>query len=285
MDIEFVRNWNPPPRREHYDAQRTMLYALGAGAGYAPEDLSYVYEKQLKALPTMAVVLASEGFWFDDPRAGIDWKNALHGEQSLELHRPLPPVGEVIGRTRVDAIYDKGPNKGAQLIQLQTLHDAQSDALLATIRATVLLRGDGGFGGSSAGLPKPHPLPERPCDTSIALATRPEQAAIYRLSGDRNPLHIDPAVAQQAGFERPILHGLCSYAFAGRAVIKALCNGDPERLQRLDVRFSNPVFPGDTLVTEIWHEAEGVAAFRVRVLERGIVAIDNGLVKYRRPTR
>jgi acyl dehydratase len=280
MNLEAVRNWNPAPIRERYDAQRTILYALGTGAGSDPADLPYIYEKQLRALPMMAVVLASDGFWFDDPRFGIDWTKLLHGEQMLEWHRPLPPTGEVIGQTKVEAIYDRGTEKGALVVQTHTLHDADSGELIATNRATLVLRGDGGFGGSSAGAPIPHPIPERPFDLTLALPTRPEQAAIYRLSGDPNPLHIDPQVARRAGFEHPVLHGLCSYAIAGRAVIKILCDGNPDRLKRLDVRFSSPVFPGETLVTEIWKEEPGRAAFRVRAAERDVVVINNGLAEY-----
>lgn len=288
MNIDATKSWNPPGRRERYDAQRTILYALGVGAGRGPDDLPFVYEKQLRALPTMAAVLASEGFWFDDPRFGIDWPRLLHGEQRLEIHRPLQPAGELIGQTRVDAIYDKGADKGALLVQSQTLHDARSGELIATIGATLMLRGDGGFGATVYGPntasgtqpPKPHRLPEHRHDIEIAIATRPEQAALYRLSGDPNPLHIVPAVAQTAGFERPILQGLCSYGIAGLSIIKTLCNGDPERLRRLDARFISPVFPGETLVTEIWHERKGGAAFRVRVAERDVVAISNGRAEY-----
>ena len=161
------------------------------------------------------------------------------------------------------------------------LHDAASGDLLATIGSTAFLRGDGGFGGRSDGAPKPHPMPtDRPADLTLDFATRPEQALIYRLSGDYNPLHVDPEVAVAGGFPAPILHGLCTYGIAGRAAVKGLCGGDPARLKRLDVRFSSPVYPGETLRVEIWREGAGQASLRVRVVERDLVVLQNGLVEY-----
>ena len=280
MDIDSVMRWNPEPIRERYDSRRTILYALGVGAGAQPDELRYVYEHGLEALPTMAVVLATEGFPAKADPTGIDWGRALHGEQGLEMHRPLPGTGDVIGRSRIDGLYDKGPGKDAILVQSRTLHDATTGDLIATTRATIILRGQGGFGGTAEGAPRPHAMPERPFDLSVALPTRPDQAAIYRLSGDLNPLHIDPAAAHRLGFDHPILHGLCSYAIAGRAVVTALCGGDAGRLTRLDVRFSAPVFAGETLVTEIWKEDAGRAAFRVRVAERDTIVLNNGLAEY-----
>jgi acyl dehydratase len=184
----------------------------------------------------------------------------------------------LIGQTSIEGLYDKG-SKGAVLALKRELRDADG-VLLATVRSSAFLRADGGFGGSSAGQAFPHLIPDRPPDTSLSIATRLDQALIYRMSGDFNPLHVDPAVARQAGFERPILHGLCTYGIAGRAIIKALCGGDPERLRRLDVRFSTPVYPGETLVTEIWLEEGQRAAFRVKVAERDVVALNNGRADY-----
>ncbi|NLR73515.1 3-alpha,7-alpha,12-alpha-trihydroxy-5-beta-cholest-24-enoyl-CoA hydratase [Novosphingobium sp. ERN07] len=270
------------PVTDAYGFERTILYALGVGAAtdLAPSDMTLVYERGLKALPTMAVVLGNESFWMDDPETGITFAQVLHGEQGLEIHKPLPPSAKLIGQTSVEGLFDKG-TKGAVLLLKRTLHDDAAGDLIATVRASVFLRADGGFGGSCKGQPLPYPIPDRKHDLSIALPTRPDQALIYRLSGDFNPLHVDAVLAHTAGFDRPILQGLCSYGIAGRAIIRALCNGDPERITRLDVRFSAPVYPGETLVTEIWREGPGRAAFRVRIAERNVVALNNGLVEYK----
>jgi acyl dehydratase len=278
MNVDVVRNWTAAPVVDRYDASRTILYALGVGAGV--DELDYVYEKHLRAVPTLAVVLASEGFWLQDPRTGVDWSQIVQGAQSLELHRPLPPTGELVGQMKVDALVDRGADKGATIYYTRTLRDAATGELVATVGLTVIMRGDGGFGTSSGTLPIPHPVPDRDPDIATIMETRPDQAAIYRLSGDLNPLHIDPDFAHGVGFERPILHGLCTYGVAVRAAIQTLCDGAPERLRRFDARFSSPVYAGDRLVVDFWYEAEGQAAFRVRAPDRGVTVMSNGLVRW-----
>jgi acyl dehydratase len=281
VNKDVVLNWTFAPVAERYDSNRTILYALGVGAGMEGNeaDLRLVYERDLKALPTLAVVLAADKPWMTDPRTGITFTRLLHGEEKLEIHHPLPATGVVIGQTFIEGLYDKGP-KGAVLVLKRELRDEAGGTLLATVRSSAFLRADGGFGGQSDGQALPQSIPERAPDIAVSIQTRPDQALIYRMSGDRNPLHIDPAVARQAGFQRPILHGLCSYGIAGRAIINALCDGDPDLLRRLDVRFSTPVYPGETLVIEIWREGRGRAAFRVRVAEREVVALNNGRADY-----
>jgi acyl dehydratase len=286
MPLDYDRLMSMPPMetRHVFGVKDTILYALGVGAGLdAPTDpgeLQFVYEEGLKALPTMAVVLGYPGFWAKDPRYGIDWKRLLLGEESIEIHRPLPVEGVVLGVTTIDEIYDKGAGKGAVMYSSRRIYDEARGALIATARKGAFLRGDGGFGGRPDGAPAPHPLPDRAPDLTLDMPTRPEQALIYRLSGDYNPLHVDPATAAAGGFARPILHGLVSYAIAGRAVIKALCEGRPERLTRIDARFSSPVFPGETLSVDLWREGPGRAAFRVRIAARGVTALQNGYVEY-----
>jgi acyl dehydratase len=277
-----VKNWPIPEAVQSYTARDTILYALGVAAATSnpAEDLSFVYEKKLRALPTMAMVLAPGPLWVADPATGIDLRKLLHGEQSLILHKPLPAEGTVVSRSRVEEIYDKGADKGAVMIILRELFDQASKDLLATARSSVFLRGNGGFGGSAEGQPRPHPIPERAADATLDLPTRPEQALIYRLSGDINPLHVDPKFAAGGGFDKPILHGLCSYGVAGRAVLKLLCGNDPARLKALNVRFASPVFPGETLRTEVWKEGPGRAAFRVHVVERDLLVLNNGYVEY-----
>lgn len=265
----------PIESRQTLTRRDTMLYALGVGA----TELAYVYEENLQALPTMAVVLAGPGFLWRDPALGADWKKILHGEQMLTLHRPLPPEGVFVGMTRFEAVEDKGPDKGAIVMVARDIA-AEDGTPLATVRAKTFLRGDGGCGSAGPPLPVPPPVPERAPDIVVPLPTAPNQALIYRLSGDYNPLHIDPAVAKAGGFAAPILHGLCTYGVTARGLLMGLAQGTDAKIGRIDARFSAPVYPGETIVTEIWHEAPGRAAFRARVAERDLVVLTNGVLEY-----
>ncbi|KDD49806.1 MaoC-like protein [Bordetella bronchiseptica OSU553] len=192
------------------------------------------------------------------------------------MYRPLPVAGTVIGRTRVTEVYDRGPEKGAVVHARRDVVDAATDELLCSLFATSVLRGDGGFGGPPAPPHRAAAMPGREPDRVEDIATLPQAALIYRLSGDYNPLHVDPDLAAQAGFERPILHGLCTFGLAGRALLQAACGHDPRRLTGMNARFSAPVFPGETLRTEIWLQDDGNAIFRTSALERGTVVLDNG---------
>lgn len=267
----------PLVTRQSYGERDVILYAIGVGVGVPdPTDadaLRFLYEKRLEVLPTMAIVLAAPSFWLDDPAFGITWQKALNAGQEMVLHRPLPVEGEVTTELIVDALYDKGPEKGALMLSHRVLRDAAGEPL-ATIRQTHMLRGDGGFGGEDHKAGN-DPLPTREADRVIDLPTRPEQALVYRLSGDLNPLHIDPDVATGAGFERPILHGSCTFGIVGRAVLAGACGNRPERLARFGARFSRPVLPGDTIRTELWYEGYFVR-FRARAVERDIVVLDGG---------
>jgi acyl dehydratase len=284
INYEKLKNWPFPDLEHRYDDVATMLYALGIGIGQDPLDerqLPFVYEDQLKALPTMAVVLGYPGFWLMDPETGVDWKQVLHGEQGLIVHSPLPATGHIIGKSRIDEIIDKGPGKGALIYSSREIVGKASGKLYCTVTATTFCRADGGFGGPSGPTKSVHPIPDRAADTTCTLTTRPEQALIYRLSGDRNPLHADPKVGTVAGFPRPILHGLATFGVAGHAILRELCDYDPVRLTRMQVRFSSPVFPGETIRTEIWREASGRAAFRCWVVERNVMVINNGMIEYK----
>jgi acyl dehydratase len=286
MPLEYERLMALPPRftRQTFTARDTILYALGVGAGQDlsqnADELKFVYEKALEALPTMAVILAYPGFWQREPEYHLTWQKIVHGEQSLTLHRPLPAVGTVRGEMTIDAIYDKGVDKGALLCSRREIYDETTGVHLATVRQSSFLRADGGFGGNGAKAPPPHAMPDRDADISDLMTTRSEQALIYRLSGDDNPLHADPDVAASAGFERPILHGLCTYAVAGRALLKRLCGNVPARLRRMDARFSNPVFPGETIRVDIWDLGDGKASFRASAAARGRTVVDNGYAEY-----
>src|SRR5262245_30202015 len=266
-----------------YGPKDCMLYALGVGLGLDPLDedqLAFVYEKSLKVLPTMAVVLGYPGFWVKELDTGIDWVKVVAGEYALELHRPLSPRGTMVGRTRVAEIVDKGPGKGAIVYSERSIEDKASGERIATILQTTFARADGGFGGPPREQRPVHPIPERAPDLVCDLPTRSEMALIYRLSADPNPLHADPAVAKAAGFPRPILHGLGTFGVAGHAILKTLCGYDPARLTAIAGRFSAPVFPGETICTELWCDGT-VVSFRARVIERDVVAINNGRAEVR----
>ncbi|CAH0201697.1 MaoC/PaaZ C-terminal domain-containing protein [Roseomonas sp. CECT 9278] len=266
-----------------YGVKDTMLYALGLGLGQDPMDpkqLRHVYEEDLVTLPTMGVVLATPGFWVKEPDTGVDWPKVLHGEQGLTIHRPLPPKGRVVSRFHIDEIIDKGAGKGALMYTTRELRDAATNEALCSITSTSFLRGDGGFGGPSGPIRQPHPVPKGTPDASFDWAVGRHAALLYRLNGDYNPVHADPKAAAQGGFAQPILHGLCSYGVAGWAVTNLLCDGDATRLRRFDLRFTSPVYPGETLRTEVWKQGPGVAAFRVSVPARNVIVLNNGRAEY-----
>jgi acyl dehydratase len=283
IDYQKLKAWPFPDLDHVYTERDTILYALGLGSGSDPtdaDDLRFVYEDGLRALPTLPVILGYPGFWLKDPKTGVDWRKVLHGEQGLVLHAPVPASGAVIGRTRITEIVDKG-DKGGLLYSERDVIDKKSGALLATVYSTGVLRGDGHFGGPTGPVPQPHPLPGRDPDACLDLATLPQAALIYRLSGDYNPLHADPSVAAAAGFKRPILHGLCTYGIAARAVLKLCCDNDPSALAEFNARFSSPVYPGETIRTEVWRDG-AVISFRARVVERDAVVLTNGLARRRK---
>ena len=264
--------------REHtYTERDTMLYALGVGVGADPVDkeaLRFVYERDLKALPTMATTLGwDSGF---TPSLGLDMVKVVHGEQRLTMHKPLPVAGTIIANRRIREVFDKGADKGALVLVEQTMADKASGERLCTQLSVIFARGDGGFGGPAGSPPALPAVPETEPERVHDLPTLSQAALIYRLAGDRNPLHSDPEFAAVAGFPRPILHGLCTYGVAGFAVLKSYCDYDPARLKSLDVRFSAPVFPGETIRTEMWRNAE-LVHFRARVVERDTIVLSNGV--------
>lgn len=280
LDADKILNWPFEPVEQTYSERDTILYALGIGLGADPldeEELRFVFEEAegFAALPTMPVVLAGPGFWARDPGTGIDWKRILHGEQAIELHRPVPAAATVVGMTRVTDIIDKGADKGALIYSERSLTDKASGAKLATLSSTTFARGDGGFGGPDGPTKPVHRLPDRAPDLHYDHKTMPQSALIYRLSGDPNPLHASPEVARQSGFDAPILHGLCTLGVSGYAILKTCCDGDPNGLASLALRFSAPVYPGETIRTEMWRDGEMVS-FRARVLERDAVVLNNG---------
>jgi acyl dehydratase len=258
-----------------YDWRDSVLYALGLGVGTDPvsaDELRYVYEKDLQALPTMVVTLGHPGFWISEPDTGIDFRKVVHGEQSLVVHAPLAAEGVLIARNKVEEIIDKGEGRGAILRVRRDLIVEATGALQSTQIMSMFCRGDGGFGGPAVAVAPPIAIPERAPEQSVTRFIPPQSALIYRLSGDLNPLHADPAVAGAAGFERPILHGLATFGVAGFALLAA---GPGKSLREISCRFTAPVYPGETLRTDIW-EQDGISLFRCTVLERNQVVLNNG---------
>jgi len=281
IDPEKLLALDLPPIEHTYTAKDCILYALGVGLGQDPMDerqLAFVYEKNLQVLPTFAVVLGYSAYSFRRPELGITWSHVVHGEHGLTLHRSIPVEGTVLGKVRILGVIDKGEGRGALIYSERKISDKASGELLATITQTTFCRADGGFGEPRRDAPAPHPIPERAPDLVCDLPTRPETALLYRLSGDVNPLHADPEFAKIAGYPRPVLHGLATFGVAGHALLKEVCGYDPARLKAMSVRFSAPVYPGETIRTEIWREGH-VVSFRARVVERDVVAINNGRTK------
>jgi acyl dehydratase len=267
-----------------YDEKDVMLYALGVGMGRDPLDerqLPFVYENNgLKVIPTFASVInrgeAPPERQRMPQKSQINFALVVDGERRITFHKSLPPKCETISDERMLAILDKGEGKGAVLVQERVTREAKSGDKLFTIVSSIFARGDGGFGGAPDGGPALHILPERAPDLVKECDTRADQALLYALSGDRNPLHRDPAFAKMVGFPRPILHGLCSYGTACRAVLSTVAEYQPERIKQFDVRFSKPVFPGETLVVEMWKDG-GTTSYRASVKERpGTVVLNNG---------
>jgi len=267
------------PEVEHrYEHKDVLLYALGIGLGRNPtneNELSFVYEKNLRVLPTFPTVLGRPDFWIRDLPTGIDFTTVVHGEEGVVLHRQLEPRGHIVARTRITDVVDKGPGKGALVYTERSIVDKATGALCASVTETAFCRSEGGFGGPQRAKNMSQDMPEREPDHVWDFPTRPEAAIVYRLSGDLNPLHVEPAVARTAGYERPILHGLATFGVCGLALLRTHCSYDPARLASIAGRFTAPVFPGETIRTEMWKDELGVT-FRARVLERGVLAINNG---------
>jgi acyl dehydratase len=276
-----------------YGDKDVMLYALGIGLGADPMDekeLAFVYEKNLKVTPTAATVLSAAGgggrVVGEAPKlpAGhrqsqMNFLMMVHGEQKVELHKPLPVTGTFTAEGRTLGAWDKGEGKGAVVVN-ETIWTDEKGEKAATLTMSMFYRGDGGFGGPTGGQPEPHATPTRAPDLSVGIATRPDQALLYRLNGDRNPLHSDPASAKASGFPRPILHGLCTYGITCRAVLASVLDYDAEAILSHQVRFSAPVFPGDLITIDLWKDGKDIS-FEAHVKARNVTVIKNGLTRLR----
>jgi len=276
MNLEAIGSTSEPVTRS-WTSTDCLLYALGVGVGaldptgfeleFSTENSAEVTQR---VLPTFATIVGMGG----GPRSTLgtfDPAMLVHGEQSIELHRAIAPDGAVTTTSTVTGIFDKG--SGALAVIESESVDAATATPCFTTRSALFIRGEGGFGGDR-GPTTVGAAPDGEADEVVSYATRPDQALLYRLSGDRNPLHSDPVFAKRAGFDRPILHGLCTYGFTGRALLHALCGSDPERFRSMHARFSRPTFPGDTLTVSMWVH-DGEAAFRTEN-QRGETVIDGG---------
>lgn len=280
LDHDLVMNWPIPDARQVYTERDTMLYALGIGMGHDPcdaADLPFVQERELRAFPSMAVVLAHPGFWMRAPGTGIDWARVLHAEQSIRLLAPLPVSATIRSSSRVVEIIDKGAGRGALIRQERQLWLEGTEQPIAVVEQLAFCRNDGGCGGQPVSKRAPLTMPARASDRVRHLPTLKQAALIYRLSGDYNPLHSDPQVARRAGFDRPILQGLCTMGVALRAALATPQGYDTDRLRGVDVRFVTPVFPGETIRTEIWDEGDTIW-FRAFADERDVMVLNNGRV-------
>ena len=251
-----------------YDQDAVILYALGIGAGV--DELDFIYEKNLKVFPTYAVIPLVPCVINLMADLGINLPAMLHGEQKIVVHGAIPPSGTLYTSGIWDSVYDKG-DKGAVLNIRLTTYD-QSDQLLFENKVVLIDRSAGNFGGERGPKTERFDPPDgKSPDFRVEYPTSPDQAALYRLSGDKNPLHIDPEFAKQGGLERPILHGLCTYGHAGRAILHSVCGSDPNRFKSFAARFMDIVFPGDTLITKGWKLENGRYIIQVKTTEAKIV--------------
>lgn len=266
-----------PETEFKYTERDVILYALGVGAGARDDELAYVYEGgDLKTLPTFAVIpglLACGGFM---GVLDVNLMMLLHGEHAIRLHRPIPPTGKLHSTAKIAGIYDKG--KGALLVVEAATGDENGPLFENTFAA--FIRGEGGFGGERGPSGEKNVPPSRPPDAVVETPTLRQQALIYRLTGDHNPLHADPSFAKMAGYDRPILHGLCTYGHVGRAVLHAMCRNEPAHFAGFEARFSGVVYPGETIITEMWKET-GKVIVRAKVKERDLVVLTNAAVAVR----
>jgi acyl dehydratase len=264
------------PLTKTYGWKDAVLYALGVGAGF--DDLDYCYEKRLKVLPSFSIAAVFEFLTHVGTTAGVNLAGILHGEQELIFHNPIPAAGSLTTTGRITHFFDKGKDRGALVVaESETSHD--SGQRLFTSRATIFARLDGGFGGANA--PKNEvPFPDRAPDFVVKAAPSNDQPLLYRLSGDFFGLHVDPAFARMAGFEKPIMHGLCTHGFACRALIASLVPGAPEKVRRMACRFSRPLYPGTPIATLVWKTADGQALWKTINAQSSAEVITKGVFEY-----
>jgi acyl dehydratase len=277
MNLEKLQAFRIPDAVQSYTWRDSSLYALGLGYGADPvdeADLAYVLETEQRTVPSMAATLAYPGFWMREPALEVDWVRLLNGQVGFTIHRQLPPEGTVKSASRIIAVDDKGKDKGAAVFTEKQLTGTDG-VPYATIQQAVFLRGDGGYGGFGTAPEPPPPVVGDSPDHAVEVDVARNAALIYRLSGDLNPVHSHPAIARQAGFREPIVHGMCSLGMACRVALRLLCSDRPEGLRSMSVRFASVVYPGERLRFEFFGSGPRFR-WRVRVPQRNVTVLDRG---------
>ena len=279
LDYQKLKHWPFVPVRKTYTRADSVRFARGYGAGMPgslqQEDARYLEAADLQTLPMMAVALADGEFWQQDPEAGLQWNKIVHAEETITMHRPLPAEGEIVVGREVAAIYDRGSERGASVVERQTLSDAEGQ-VIASIEVTTIARGDGGFGGDPEPARERLVIPERAADAWLDLSTPMEDDAMFKLSVGFEVVG-KPAVGQPV---QSTLRGLCCFGMAGRAVLKLLCDNQPERLRKMGVRYAGVMLTGEIVRTEVWRVGPGRAVFRMRAIERDAMVLNNCHVEF-----
>jgi acyl dehydratase len=277
-----------PETAQRYEWRDCALYALGVGAGFCPEDpagLAFLDDRHPRALPSLATILGFGRFWIERVPTGIDPAGVLHAEQGLRILSPIPPVGTASRRIRVVGVEDRGPGHGAFVLTEETVRHVETGRDLAQLTSTILCRREGGCGSLGRARATPPVMPDRPADDIVEIAGWPQQAHVYRLSGDLNPLHSDPAFARAAGFAGPVLHGLATFGTVCRTLMAGECGNDPERVAAQHVRFSGAVYPGERLSLRLWRERPADILFELWSTDRAVKILDLGRFRMAEPVR
>jgi acyl dehydratase len=283
--LEILRSTEYPQTTQTVSPRDAMLYALGIGFGDAPLDphqLKFVYEKNLQVFPSMAITLCYPmSLTTRTDRPQIDVRKTLHVFQGFELFNPIPLDRKLIGQTRITNVFDKGADRGILWTYENRIHD-ESGTPICTLNGASMCLSGGGVGGPSGPSKPQRPFPDRPADFVHDIKTLPQAALIYRLSGDYNPFHVDPNLAKEGGFEKPILHGRCTFGIAARAIDNEIGKSNGTTIRAMEARFTSPVFPGETIQTEMW-VGDSDILFRCRTLERKVLVLDQGLALLTKP--
>jgi acyl dehydratase len=284
LNLDLIRQLPETETSIDYTEKDVVLHALGIGLGGKDErELKFVVDEQLVATPMFAMILGHRLAWLRQPETGIDVRKMLHGESSLTMHQPLPAAGRVVVHGRIAGVVDRGPGKSVSIYFEQCVLDGDSHNRLATVGGCFVFPGAGALARSSGAWATAAAVqvPSHAPDVEYEQRVPANAAQLYRLNGDRNPLHVDPQVARRAGFEKPILHGLCTFGFAGAAALRVLCDHDAQRIAKVRVRYSAPLLPGERLRTEFHRLGANAYAFRSLAVERGLAVLDAGEVVLR----